>query len=127
MYSERILEHFENPRNTGILPTADARVTVENPLCGDVLELAITIQDRCIRQSRFLAQGCVPLIACSSVLSEMIQGLTIDEAASIDVAQLLLRTGPLPQGSAHVADMAIQAVRQLLKVQRGDGLLARTF
>jgi nitrogen fixation protein NifU and related proteins len=120
MYSERILEHFEHPRNAGILPKADARVTVENPLCGDVLELAITIQDRCIQQSRFRAQGCVPLIACSSVLSEMIQGLTIDEAASIDVAQLLLRTGPLPQASGHAADMAIQVVRQLLGVYGGN-------
>jgi nitrogen fixation protein NifU and related proteins len=127
MYSDTILEHFENPRNAGVLPKPDALARVENPVCGDVLELAITVEDRRIQQSRFLAQGCVPLIACSSVLSEMIQGLTIDEAASIDVAQLLLRTGPLPQGSAHVADMAIQAVRQLLKVQRGDGLLARTF
>jgi NifU-like protein involved in Fe-S cluster formation len=125
MYSDRILEHFENPRNAGTLPRADAHVTIENPVCGDVLELAITVEDRRIQESRFRAQGCVPLIACSSMLAEMIQGLTIDEAASIDVSQLLFKTGPLPHASGHAADMAIQAVRQLLKVQRSNASLTR--
>jgi nitrogen fixation protein NifU and related proteins len=114
MYSERILDHFENPRNAGELPQADARVLVENPVCGDVLELAIVVSDCRIQQSRFRAKGCVPLMACSSILAEMIEGLTIEQTASINTTQLLVKTGPLPQASRHVAEMAIQAVRQLL-------------
>jgi len=114
MYSERILDHFENPRNAGELPQADARVLVENPVCGDVLELAIVVSDCRIQQSRFRAKGCVPLMACSSILAEMIEGLTIEQTASINTTQLLVETGPLPQASRHVAEMAIQALRQLL-------------
>jgi NifU-like protein involved in Fe-S cluster formation len=125
MYSDKILEHFEKPRNAGALPKPDALVSVENPVCGDVLELAITVEDHRIQQSRFRAHGCVPLIACSSMLAEMIQGLTLEEVASIDVSKLLRETGPLPQASRHVADMAIQAIRQLVKIQLGDNSMAR--
>ena len=81
MFSERLLDHFENPRNAGELPDSDARVRVENPVCGDVLELSVFVSDQRIHQSRFRAKGCVPLMACSSILTEMIEGLTIAEAS----------------------------------------------
>lgn len=115
MYSETILEHFANPRNAGELPDANARAKVSNPVCGDVLELAITVSHQRVQRARFRAKGCVPLMACSSILTEMIEGLTLQEAASISTARFLEKTGALPQASSHAAEMAIQAVRQVLQ------------
>jgi len=118
MYSEKLLDHFENPRNGGELPAADTRAVVHNPVCGDILELAITINCGRVDQARFLAKGCVPLMACSSVLAEMIEGLTLDQLSSLSKTEFLQHTGPLPQASGHAAEMAIQAVRQLLENSR---------
>lgn len=114
MFSERLLDHFENPRNAGELPGSDARVRVENPICGDILELSVSISEQRIQRSRFRAKGCVPLMACSSMLAEMIEGLTIAEASKIDTASFLANSGPLPQASGHAAEMAIEALREIV-------------
>ncbi len=80
MYSPQVLDHFEHPRNAGELTNADARVRVENPVCGDILELAILVVGGRIDAVRFLAKGCVPAMACGSLITEMISGKTIEEA-----------------------------------------------
>ena len=71
MYSPQLLDHFEHPRNAGELADADARVRVENPACGDILELAVKVEGNCIQEIRFLAKGCVPAMACGSLITEM--------------------------------------------------------
>ena len=115
MFSERLLDHFEHPRNAGELPGSDARVQVENPICGDVLELSVSVAEQRIQQSRFRAKGCVPVMACSSMLAEMLEGLTITEAAKINAESFLAKCGPLPQSSGHAAEMAVEAIREILK------------
>lgn len=115
MYSEQTLDHFSRPRNAGDLPEANARASVENPICGDVLELAATVSDGVIEEARFRAQGCVPLIACASAITEMITGKTIDQALSFESETLLSAVGPLPRASGHAAEMVVAAVRQLLE------------
>ena len=112
MFSERLLDHFENPRNAGELPGSDARVRVENPVCGDLLELSVSVSDQRISKSRFRAKGCVPLMACASILAEMIEGLSISEASSINTTSFLATSGRLPQASGHAAEMAVEAVRE---------------
>lgn len=114
MYSEKLIDYFENPRNAGELRMPDARVRVENPICGDVLELSVVVSDQRIQHSRFRAKGCVPFMACSSMLAEMIEGLTIEEAAKIDNSRFLEKSGPLPQASAHAAEIALEAIRKIV-------------
>jgi nitrogen fixation NifU-like protein len=72
MYSPQLLDHFEHPRNAGDVAHANARMRVENPACGDILELAVRVEAGRIREIRFLAKGCVPAMACGSLITEMV-------------------------------------------------------
>ena len=80
MYSSQVLDHFEHPRNAGALADADASARVENPACGDVLELTVKIADGRIAEIRFRAKGCVAAMACGSAVTELVSGKTVAEA-----------------------------------------------
>lgn len=114
MYSPQVLDHFEHPRNSGILEPADVSVQVENPACGDVLKLSANLADGRISEVRFLAKGCVPAIACGSVLTELLIGKTLKDAATVSREDLLRELGSLPQASAHASHLAMDALMQLL-------------
>src|SRR5277367_1068439 len=73
LYSKILLDHFQHPRNAGELPGATASVEVSNPVCGDVLRIAVVLENGAIRESRFLCRGCTAAIACASLLTEKIQ------------------------------------------------------
>ena len=79
MYSPQLLDHFQNPRNTGDLSNADAVAELENPVCGDVIRLSLKMQAQRIEKIRFKAKGCVPAIACGSALTEMVLDKTVNE------------------------------------------------
>ncbi len=74
MYSPQLLDHFEHPRNAGELPAATVRIRLENPACGDILELAATFNSGMIDDIRFLAKGCVPSMACASAINRTGEG-----------------------------------------------------
>jgi nitrogen fixation NifU-like protein len=114
MYSPRLLDHFEHPRNVGDLADADARVRVENPACGDVLELAARLRRGRIEAIRFRAKGCVPAIACGSLVTELVLGRTVAEAKTISKATLENRIGGVPEASGHATQLAVDALRALL-------------
>ena len=80
MYSQLVLDHFEHPRNGGELPAANAVARIENPMCGDMLEVSLRLENGVIAEVRFRAKGCVPAIACASRLTEMVEGLTVADA-----------------------------------------------
>jgi nitrogen fixation NifU-like protein len=115
MYSPQLLDHFEHPRNSGELPEADARVRIENPACGDILELAVTTQAERIASIRFRAKGCVPSVACASAMTELAKGCLIEEAAAINKEEIVRSVGGLPAASGHAAQLAIDALRAVLK------------
>ncbi|HEY4900880.1 MAG TPA: iron-sulfur cluster assembly scaffold protein [Terriglobales bacterium] len=115
MYSPQLLDHFEHPRNAGKLTNADAQVRVENPACGDILELSVKVVDGRIGEVRFLAKGCVPAMACGSLIAEMISGRTIREAIAISKEAVVREIGGLPAASGHAAQLAVDAVRAVLK------------
>lgn len=115
MYSPQLLDHFENPRNAGDLPDADAAVELENPVCGDVIRLSLKSQDGRIREIRFKAKGCVPAMACGSALTEMVLGKTTEEARNVTSEQLANAVGGLPQASRHAAQLALDALSALLR------------
>jgi nitrogen fixation NifU-like protein len=115
MYSKQVLDHFEHPRNAGELTDANARVRVENPACGDILELAIRVIGGRIDAVRFLAKGCVPAMACGSLITEMIAGRTIQVASAISKEAVVKEIGGLPSASGHAAQLAVDAVRAVVK------------
>jgi nitrogen fixation protein NifU and related proteins len=114
-YSEKVLEHFEHPRNLGDLPVADAEVRMEHPVCGDIMTMAIKLSQGKIDQVRYRTRGCVASIAAGSCLTEMIQGKSTAEAAALRREELLEALGGLPNASAHATHLAMDVLAELLK------------
>jgi nitrogen fixation NifU-like protein len=115
MYSPKLLDHFEHPRNAGDVIDADARARVENPACGDILELSIRVVGGRIHEIRFRAKGCVPAMACGSLVTEMVAGKTIQEAGAIAKESVVEEIGGLPSASGHAAQLAVDAMRAVVK------------
>ena len=115
MFSEAVLDHFQNPRNAGELAGASAKVEVSNPVCGDVLQLAVRIEGERIVEARFLCRGCTTSIACASLLTEQLQGRTLTEASSLTAESLSAALGGLPPATFHGAELAADAVATVLR------------
>jgi nitrogen fixation protein NifU and related proteins len=118
MFSPAVIDHFQNPRNAGELPGATATADVVNPVCGDVLRLAVRIQNGAVIEARFKAQGCVTSVACASLLTEMIRGKKIEEARRITPAAISDALGGLPPATLHGAQLACDALEAVLVGQR---------
>jgi len=125
VYSPQVLDHFEHPRNSGVLDHADASVQLENPVCGDVLKLSARIVEGKISEIKFQAQGCVPAIACGSALSELVKGMTINQASALDQSALIRVLGQLPEASSHALALAMDALSRLLKRLGGTTVVSR--
>lgn len=115
MYSSELLDHFQNPRNAGGIEHADSTARVENPVCGDILELSLKLQGDRIADIRFRAKGCVPSMACGSAITELAEGKTVEEARAITREDLLHRVGGVPEASSHAAALAMDALAALLR------------
>jgi nitrogen fixation NifU-like protein len=116
MFSETLLNHFQKPRNAGELLGADAMVEVSNPVCGDVLRLAVKLVDGRIGEVRFLCRGCTTAIACGSWLTEKIRGTEWKSLGGIGAESVAEGLGGLPEASYHAAQLAEDALRALVKV-----------
>ncbi len=110
MYSAQLLDHFQTPRNPGTITRPDAFASVENPACGDILELSMRISEGRIDEVRFRAKGCVAAMACGSALTELIKGKTVDEAREVRRADITRAVGGLPETSRHAGHLAIDAL-----------------
>jgi nitrogen fixation protein NifU and related proteins len=115
MYSTRLLNHFQNPRNAGEFPDPDVTAEVENPACGDVLRLTLKLNSGRVMEARFKAKGCVPAMACGSAITELIGGKTLEEIRNIDREDVIAAVGGLPQASSHAAQLAIDVVSVALR------------
>ena len=115
MYSPQLLDHFEHPRNPGEVANPDASVQVENPACGDILKLSMRIADDHIAEIRFLAKGCVPAMACGSVLTELVKGKGVETARRLRREELVKAVGGLPDASNHASHLAMDALAAALK------------
>jgi nitrogen fixation NifU-like protein len=113
-YSAKVLDHFEHPRNVGDLKDPDVRARVENPACGDIMDLAIKLSDGRISEARFKTRGCVAAIAAGSCLTEMIKGRSIPEARALKREELLAELGGLPNASVHASHLAMDALGAIL-------------
>jgi nitrogen fixation protein NifU and related proteins len=115
MYSAQVLDHFQHPRNAGEVVNPDSSVQIDNPACGDVLKLTLRVVDGHIQEIRFLVQGCVPTMACASLLTELVQGRTIAEARQLRREKLVTVIGGLPKASLHASHLAMDALNAALK------------
>jgi nitrogen fixation NifU-like protein len=114
MYSAAVLDHFQNPRNVGTLDAATAIISVENPVCGDILELSARMDAGRIAEARFRTRGCVTALACSSWLTEMLRGKAPAEVRGITPEQISEALGGLPPATFHAAQLARDAVQALI-------------
>jgi NifU-like protein involved in Fe-S cluster formation len=114
MYSEAVLDHFQNPRNVGTLDAATAIISVENPVCGDILELSARMDAGRIAEARFRTRGCVTAMACSSLLTELLRGKTPAEVRGITPEQISETLGGLPTATFHAAQLARDAAQALV-------------
>ena len=114
MYSPQVLDHFEHPRNAGTVADADATARIENPACGDVLELTVNIAEGRIAEIRFRAKGCVAAMACGSAVTELVSGRTLDEAKKLSIDELVSVVGGLPAASTHASHLAMDALAAVL-------------
>ena len=113
MFSPAVLDHFKNPRNAGNLSDATAMVEVTNPVCGDILQLAIKIEGNRITAARFKTQGCVTAIACSSYIAEWLEGKTKEEISNMNHEKISEALGGLPQATMHGAQLVEDATAAL--------------
>lgn len=115
MYSPQVLDHFQHPRNPGEVANPDASAQIENPACGDVLKLTLRVTDGRLQEIRFLAQGCVPAMACASLLTELVQGRTVAEARQLRREDLVRVLGGLPPASTHASHLAMDTLAALIQ------------
>jgi nitrogen fixation NifU-like protein len=114
-YSPIVIDHFQNPRNVGELPDANAQASVTNPVCGDVLQLMLKIDDGRIAEVRFKTFGCEAAIAASSLLTEMIRGKTLTDVQDITPEMITAALGGLPKVKLHASALADEALKEALE------------
>jgi nitrogen fixation NifU-like protein len=113
-YSEKVMDHFMNPRNVGEIENADGVGEVGNPACGDMMRLYLKIDEGKVVDAKFRTFGCGAAIASSSMLTEMVKGKTVDEARAITNQHVADALDGLPAVKIHCSVMAEQAVKSAL-------------
>ena len=113
-YSEKVMEHFMHPRNTGEISDASGVGTVGNVICGDVMRMYIKVEDNVIIDAKFKTMGCGAAIATSSMVTEMVKGKTVEEALAISNKAVAEALGGLPVIKLHCSVLAEQALRAAL-------------
>ncbi len=119
MYSPQLLDHFEHPRNAGDVTAPDATVRMENPACGDILQLTLKVSDGRIEEIRFRAKGCVASMACASAVTELARGRTLAGARAVSREEVVRAVGGLPAASMHASHLAVDALAAALEQAAG--------
>lgn len=121
MYSERLLDHFQNPRNVGEIENADLRAEVSNPICGDILRLTANLSDERIGRIAYKTRGCTASIAVGSALTELLLGKTEQEALDLNRDEIGEAVGGLSNESKHAAVLAVDGIKALVSQWRERG------
>jgi len=131
MYSEKVIEHFRNPRNIGVLEDADAVGEVGNPICGDIMKIYIKVKDDIITDISFQTMGCAAAIATSSMTTELAKGKSLDEAMNITRLDVADSLGGLPPIKMHCSNLAADglhaAIESYRRKQRGETEIDEKF
>ncbi len=117
-YSEKVMDHFQNPRNVGEIKDADGMGEIGNPVCGDMMTFYIKVKDNVIEDVKFKTFGCGAAIAVSSMVSEMAKGKTLDEAMQITNAGVAKELGGLPPNKMHCSNLGADALHKAIEDYR---------
>jgi nitrogen fixation protein NifU and related proteins len=115
MYSAKLLDYFEHPRNAGDVAQPTATVELSNPVCGDVVRFSVRVVAGRIEEIRFRAKGCVPAMACASAVTELVRGCDLEAARGLSPERLEAAVEGVPEASKHASQMAIDGLQRLLK------------
>jgi nitrogen fixation NifU-like protein len=118
MYSDKVLDHFRNPRNVGEIEDADGVGTVGNPVCGDMMSVYIKVEDEKITDIKFRTFGCGAAIATTSMTTELAKGKTLDEAMEITRQDVADELGGLPPVKMHCSNLAADALHEAIEDYR---------
>jgi nitrogen fixation NifU-like protein len=118
MYSEKVMDHFTNPRNVGEMSDADGIGAEGNPVCGDVMKIFIKVKDDKITDAKFQTFGCGAAIAVSSMVTEMARGMTLDEALKITKGSLADALDGLPPQKMHCSNLGADALHKAIEDYR---------
>ena len=113
-YSEKVIDHFTNPRNVGVIENADGVGRIGNPVCGDMMEMSVKVEDNIISDIKFRTFGCGAAIATSSMATELIKGKGIDEALELTNRAIAEALGGLPPVKMHCSVLAADALKMAL-------------
>jgi len=114
LYSEKVMEHFKNPRNVGEMENPDGVGHVGNPVCGDIMELYIKVNDGIIVEAKFKTFGCGAAIATSSIVTEMVKGKSIEKALEISNKAVAEALDGLPPVKMHCSVLAEEALKSAI-------------
>ena len=117
-YSEKVIEHYQNPRNVGEIEDADGVGMVGNPVCGDMMKITIKVHDERIEDIKFKTFGCGAAIATSSMVTELVKGKTIAEALKVTNRDVLDALDGLPPVKIHCSLLAEEGVRAAIEDYR---------
>ena len=115
MYNEKVLDHFNNPRNVGESTRKDGVGQVQSPSCGDTTFIYLDVEDGVIKDIKFKTFGCAAAIASSSVLTELAKGMTLEEAKKLTTEQLVAALGDLPPLKIHCSVLAADALHAAIE------------
>ncbi|MBI5525282.1 MAG: Fe-S cluster assembly scaffold protein NifU [Deltaproteobacteria bacterium] len=115
MYSEKVMDHFRNPRNVGEIADADGIGEVGNPTCGDIMKIYIKVKNDVIEDVKFKTFGCGAAIATSSMVTEMVKGRTIDEAVNVSNKNVAEALDGLPPIKMHCSNLAADALHAAIE------------
>lgn len=121
-YSEKVMDHFNNPRNMGEIQNPDGAGQVGNPTCGDMMQIQIKVEDGIIREAKFKTFGCVAAIATSSISTEMIVGKTLEEAEKLTNDAVAQALDGLPPHKRHCSVLAAEAIQAAIQNYREHAL-----
>ncbi len=123
MYSEKVMDHFTNPRNVGEIADANGVGEVGNASCGDIMKIFLKIEDGVIRDIKFKTFGCGAAIATSSMVTEMAMGKTLEEALELTNAAVAEALDGLPAQKMHCSNLAADALHEAIKNLPGEARL----
>jgi nitrogen fixation NifU-like protein len=115
MYTEKVMDHFQNPRNVGVIKDADGVGNVGNPVCGDMMTFYIKVKDNRLEDIKFQTFGCGAAIAVSSIVSEMAMGKTLEEAMKITNSTVAEELGGLPKNKLHCSNLGADALHAAIE------------
>ncbi|MCS7280039.1 MAG: Fe-S cluster assembly scaffold protein NifU [Desulfobacterota bacterium] len=113
-YTEKVLDHFKNPRNVGVIEDADGVGEVGNPICGDMMKITIKVEEERIKDIKFVTFGCGAAIAVSSMVTEMAKGKTLEEALKITNTEVAEALGGLPKNKLHCSNLGADALKKAI-------------